>query len=142
MDECRFCSEVIKTHSFFETPNELVVYNTVPILPGHTLVIPKKHRENIHDLSPDEITSLFSTVNLVAQKLKEKYKAEGMNYAWNENLIAGQTIPHLHIHILPRHKDDMNPDPRNLYYRTEQNRKPLSTSELEETLEDLRKLFN
>lgn len=142
MSECAFCKkEVIEYQSFLETDNEYVLANKVPILPGHSLVIPKRHVQNIHELNDEEIKSLFSTVNKVSLKLKEYYQAEGLNFAWNEEFIAGQTVPHLHIHILPRKKDDMSPDPRNLYYRTEQNRNQLSSDEINSIINKLRSIF-
>lgn len=125
---------VLDNQVYFETENEFVILNKIPILPGHSLVIPKRPVLTIHELNPNEIKSLFSTVSLVSRKLKDYFKAEGVNYAWNEELVAGQTVPHLHIHILPRKANDMNPDPRNLYYRIEKNERT------EMNLEEIKKL--
>lgn len=134
--------EVLDNQVYFETEHEFVILNKIPILPGHSLVIPKRPVLTIHELNDLEIQSLFSTVKKASEKLKEHFKAEGMNYAWNENLIAGQTVPHLHIHILPRIENDMNPDPRNLYYRIEKSeRKEMDLAEIKRLQEEYAGLF-
>lgn len=137
---CAFCDKkIIRLQAYFETENEYVFYNNIPILPGHSLVIPKRHISSIQELSADEIKSLFETVKLVVQKLKKIYSAEGTNVAFNEGICAGQRVPHLHIHILPRKPNDMSPDPRNLYYRIEKQRKKLTEEEMNKVVNSLKK---
>lgn len=139
---CAFCDKkIIKLQLYFETKNEYVLYNNIPILPGHSLVVPKRHASSIQELNSDEIKSLFETVKLVAQKLKKIYEAEGMNFAFNEGSCAGQRVSHLHIHILPRKPNDMTPDPRNLYYRTEKQRKRLTQEEIRKMVASLKNKF-
>lgn len=140
---CAFCDrKIIKLQTYFETKNEYVLYSNIAILPGHSLVIPKKHASSIQELDGDEIKSLFGTVKLVAQKLKKIYSAEGTNVAFNEGACAGQRVPHLHVHILPRKPNDMNPDPRNLYYRTEKQRKKLTEEEMSKIVDSLKGSFS
>lgn len=141
--DCAFCdSNVIEKQHFFETDNEWVIQNIIPIVPGHVLVIPKKHVSSIQELSSDEIRSLFSTVKIVSQKIKQYYGGTGFNVAFNDGSDAGQTVPHLHVHILSRKPNDMNPDPRNLYYRIEKERHKLTEEELNEKINQLRNFFS
>ena len=140
---CPFCDqEVLGKQCFFETENEHVIQNKIPIVPGHVLVIPKRHVSSIQELNEDEIKSLFNTVKLVSKKIKEHYSEEGFNVAFNDGTCAGQTVPHLHVHILSRKPNDMNPDPRNLYYRIEKDREELSKEELRNKVTSLKELFD
>jgi diadenosine tetraphosphate (Ap4A) HIT family hydrolase len=138
---CPFCSPEIYQQTYFETENEIVIYNNIPILPGHSLIIPKRHIATFNELKKKETKSISNTIKQVTEKLKLHHNATGCNVAWNDGEDAGQTIPHLHIHILPRRKNDMDPDPRNLYYRTAKERKQLSEEEMKEITTHLRLLF-
>ncbi len=139
---CDFCNrQEMKSRSFIETKNEYCIYSNIPLVEGHSLVIPKKHVISIRGLSDNDIATLFKTVRIVAKKLNKIYKAEGMNFAFNEGAVAGQRIPHLHIHILPRKKDDMKIDPRNLFYREERKRKKLNNDQMNEIVGSLKKKF-
>lgn len=141
--KCAFCdTQIFKDQVYFETINELVLYNRIPILPGHSLVIPKQHLPTLNDLTSAQRVSLFNTVNKVSKMLKVVYKTNGINVAWNEGEVAGQTIPHLHIHLLPRQLKDMTPDPRNLYYRTEKNRLKIAEKDLNSIVKKLNKSFS
>ena len=139
---CAFCDEgVLNRQVFFETEKEVVIKNIIPIVPSHCLVVPKRHVASISELDSEEIESLFSCVKRVSSKLKEHYAGTGFNVAFNDCWDAGQTVPHLHVHILIRKADDMDPDPRNLYYRIEKDRKRLSEEEMSNVVSDLKKVF-
>ena len=105
--QCPFCSrENIERQKIFENVSELVLYNLYPAGKGHCLVTPKRHVSGIRELGDGEISSLFSTVRLVAEKLKRHLNPDGFNYGINEGDAAGQTVEHCHVHILPRFKGD------------------------------------
>ncbi len=92
----------------------------MPILPGHTLVCPKRIVEKFEELTPDEIQSLFLLVSEIKVALRKEFGATGFNIAWNEGVIAGQSEPHLHIHIVPRKPEDKGIaeyEPRKFLYR-------------------------
>jgi diadenosine tetraphosphate (Ap4A) HIT family hydrolase len=78
-----------------------------PVSQGHTLVIPKRKVSNYFDLSFKEQSACWFLVNLVKAELQKKYNPDGFNIGININETAGQTIPHAHIHIIPRYKGDM-----------------------------------
>jgi diadenosine tetraphosphate (Ap4A) HIT family hydrolase len=87
------------------------VRDAFPISPGHTLIIPKRHIGSFFDLSPDEREDLMSLVSNAKAELATEFKPDGFNIGINDGPVAGQTVPHLHIHLIPRYKGDMA-DPR------------------------------
>lgn len=105
ISECPFCSP--KSELIIE--NELVyaVYDNFPVSDGHVLVIPKRHTENYFELTVEEQIACFYIVNKVKTVLDKKYSPDGYNVGININKIAGQTIPHVHVHLIPRYKNDV-----------------------------------
>ncbi len=73
---------------------------------GHTLVIPKKHYKNFLECDKDTLTHLIEVAQSLAVSLTEKLHAEGMNVLSNINEVAGQTVPHFHIHLIPRYSEN------------------------------------
>lgn len=75
---------------------------------------------NFNDLTKEEVEDVFALQNKLRKSLQKTFKAKGFNYAWNEGELAGQVVPHFHLHILPRKKGDtgiMQYDPREFLYR-------------------------
>ena len=89
----------------------LVVRDAFPISPGHTLIIPKRHVGSFFDLSSDEREDLMSLLGTAKANVEAEFKPDGYNIGINDGPVAGQTVPHLHVHLIPRYKGDM-PDPR------------------------------
>jgi diadenosine tetraphosphate (Ap4A) HIT family hydrolase len=90
------------------------------VVPGHTLVVPRRCVACFDDLLPSEVTGILSIRAAVKIALRTAFDAEGFNYAWNEGVVAGQTVPHFHLHILPRRDGDtgvLGYDPRQYFYR-------------------------
>ncbi len=90
-----------------------------PIVPGHVLIIPKRAIDSANELTEREILCMFSIRRQLHPALKKAYAAEGFNYAWNEGKLAGQTVMHLHLHMLPRKKGDsgvLTYEPREFFY--------------------------
>lgn len=110
MDNCIFCKIINKEilgEVIFENQHVLGVLDINPCSDGHTIVIPKLHAEFIFDMSEDEISHLFSAVKKIAELLAEKlFSPEGFTIGINHGAVAGQAVPHLHVHIIPRSKDD------------------------------------
>jgi histidine triad (HIT) family protein len=82
-----------------------------PINPGHTLVIPTKHYENLLQMPSEEVGRLYSIVPAVAKAVVSAVKADGFNVGQNNGIAANQIVPHVHVHIVPRYADD-SPDGR------------------------------
>lgn len=80
--------------------------NLKPLLPGHILVSPLQVKPRLADLSQNEISDLFFTVTRVQETLRRVYEAEAFNVAVQDGEAAGQTVPHVHVHVIPRVKGD------------------------------------
>lgn len=81
--------------------------NLKPLLPGHILVCPLRRVQHIDQLSSSEVTDLFSTVQLCSRTLKRVYNASALNIAVQDGEAAGQSVPHVHAHLIPRRDGDM-----------------------------------
>lgn len=82
-----------------------------PVTPGHTLVIPRRVVATWFDASPDEKCAIFALVDAVKASLDRELQPDGYNVGFNAGVAAGQTVMHLHVHVIPRHHGDME-DPR------------------------------
>lgn len=82
-----------------------------PISPGHSLVIPRRHVASLADLSEAEFSSLWKVLADTRFELDREFKPDGYNIGINDGAAAGQTVMHLHVHVIPRYAGDM-PDPR------------------------------
>ena len=93
--------------------NELAVAipDAFPVGPGHTLVVPRRHVTEFFDLTGDEQTAVWRLVAIVRANLQETRKPDGFNVGLNAGAAAGQTVPHAHVHVIPRYTGDSR-DPR------------------------------
>ena len=108
MDDCIFC-KITNGNSekrIYENSNFFSVPDKNPIADGHSLVISKKHFENILDLQNSLGPELLDCIKNTALKLIKEKKAEGFNVIINNFACAGQVVNHAHFHIIPRKKDD------------------------------------
>ena len=109
MNDCVFCKIVnneIPTERIYENDNFFSMPDANPQVEGHTLVISKKHFENILELPTMLASELLDCIKETAVLLMKKYHAEGFNVMNNNFEVAQQVVPHLHFHILPRKKGD------------------------------------
>jgi diadenosine tetraphosphate (Ap4A) HIT family hydrolase len=77
------------------------------VSPGHTLVIPRRHVASFFELAPEEINACMALINEERKLLDEEFKPDGYNIGVNIGPAAGQSIFHVHIHIIPRYKGDV-----------------------------------
>ena len=89
----------------------LIVRDAYPVTPGHTLIIPRRHVGSFFDLTPEERTGLLALVDETRAGLERCHQPQGYNIGINDGPAAGQTVPHLHIHLIPRYIGDQA-DPR------------------------------
>lgn len=107
--ECIFCKIVkgeIPCDKIWEDENFLAFLDINPNAEGHTLVIPKEHFEKINDLEGIYSEKFISAISEVGKILMEKYNSEGFNVVLNNGKSAGQIVPHVHFHVLPRKEGD------------------------------------
>ena len=107
---CPFCS--IPQDRIIDS-NEMgfVIRDGFPISPGHTLIIPKRHVSSFFEISQEERESLLKLLDQAKKVTDQEFKPDSYNIGINDGAEAGQTVPHLHIHLIPRFKDDQG-DPR------------------------------
>ena len=109
--DCIFCKIVageIPSYKVYENEDVMAFLDIEPTSKGHTLIVPKKHFKNMEDIPVDELGKLMAGVKTVGTIVKEKFGAEGYNVMENNDPVAGQTISHIHYHIIPRASDDVN----------------------------------
>ncbi|CAK4081487.1 unnamed protein product [Aphanomyces euteiches] len=97
---------VSKAQIFYESSLSMALVNLKPIVPGHVLVIPKRRMDRFLRLDADEVADLWVTAQHVASRLQGHYTAEAFTFSIQDGKAAGQTVPHCHIHVLPRHQGD------------------------------------
>ncbi len=108
-DDCIFCKIAkgeIPSATIYETSEFKVMLDVAPANKGHALIIPKEHFDNIFQIDAETAGKLFSLATVVARALKEETNCEGMNIVQNNGAVAGQTVNHFHLHLIPRHQGD------------------------------------
>lgn len=103
--QCIFCSIIAKkipSAAVLETANVLAILDIAPMNPGHTLVMPKMHVETLVDLPSSEVGELFLAVQRVGTALMQGLGVAGFNVMNSNGSVAGQEVPHLHVHVIPR----------------------------------------
>lgn len=118
---CPFCTKRdAKKRVILENEYAWAFPTHTPIVPGHVLICPKRCIPKLDDLRDDEITAILELRSRLKFALRIAFGANGFNYAWNEEPIAGQTVPHFHLHMVPRKLGDagiLNYEPRAFLYR-------------------------
>ncbi len=109
-DHCPFCSLPID-RILCEDALTQVIRDGFPVSPGHSLIIPKRHCVSFFELTDEERTSLFRQLTEAKAALDAEFKPNGYNIGINEGIAAGQTVSHLHVHLIPRYHGD-RADPR------------------------------
>lgn len=108
--DCIFCKIVAKgeipSTNVYENENVLAFLDIGPTNKGHTLVIPKRHYENLLDTPDDDLKEVMLAVKKVAAAVIKGVEADGFNIQMSNKEAAGQVVPHAHVHIIPRFNDD------------------------------------
>ncbi len=112
--KCPFCLNDREDKAFYGNSMFHALYNRAPILPGHALIVTKRHISSFAKMSQLEMQSVMFFVNQVRQILQQVFPSDGFNFTLQDGESAGQTIEHLHFHIIPRVTNDL-PDPGDWY---------------------------
>lgn len=110
MTDCIFCKRP-ETEILAENDLALAFFDKYPVNEGHVLIIPKRHVESFFETTWEELAAINELLFAVKDKLANKFSPDGYNIGVNVGRAAGQTIFHLHVHIIPRYRGDV-PDPR------------------------------
>lgn len=108
-EDCIFCKLAngdIPTNSVYEDDDYKAILDMGPATKGHTIILPKNHADNLFELSDDDAQKVMMVAKKVATKLTDKLGAEGVNLVQNNGEVAGQTVMHFHLHVIPRYSDD------------------------------------
>lgn len=108
-EDCVFCKIIsgdISSNTIYENSEFKVIMDIAPASKGHVLIIPKEHYANIYDIDVETAGRLFQFATVVARALKKALNCDGMNILQNNGLIAGQTVFHFHMHLIPRYEGD------------------------------------
>jgi diadenosine tetraphosphate (Ap4A) HIT family hydrolase len=108
---CVFCDDTWVGDVVARSFTTLAVPDAHPLSPGHTLVVPRRHVQNVFELSSDEYDDVWRLVHRVRDMLLRHHAPAGMTVGCNDGEAAGQTVEHAHVHVIPRYPGDVD-DPR------------------------------
>ena len=103
---CKIANGEIPSHTLYEDGECRVIFDISPASKGHAIILPKKHAANIFEISEEDASKIYVVAKKVAAALSEELHCDGVNILQNNGEAAGQTVFHLHMHIIPRYKDD------------------------------------
>ena len=109
MENCIFCKIAngeIPSRTVYENEEFRVILDMGPATRGHALVLPKEHYADLFELPEEKAAAAFRTAKAAAAKISARLHADGMNIVQNNGAAAGQTVPHFHIHLIPRYEND------------------------------------
>jgi diadenosine tetraphosphate (Ap4A) HIT family hydrolase len=109
--DCPFCNPDAERELILESATAYAIFDKFPVNNGHTLIIPKKHCSDYFELSFKEQAACWYMLNKAKEILIQKFNPDGFNIGVNINESAGQTVPHVHIHLIPRYNGDVK-EPR------------------------------
>ncbi len=107
-NNCPFCNAAIQNAVFAASDNFYAVYNISPILPGHSMVIPKSHIPALLEMDDQLLAEMMTFSKKITRFLNEYFQTTGFDWSLQEGEEAGQSIRHVHLHIIPRRTNDMS----------------------------------
>jgi len=105
MNDCVFCS-LPKTVNIAENELARAFFDKYPVSPGHVLIVLKRHVANLFEATEEEMASIRNLLGRVKAQIDEQFHPDGYNVGANVGEVAGQTIFHLHVHVIPRYHGD------------------------------------
>ena len=109
-EPCEFCKIIRReapANRIYDDEQVVAFLSNHPVNPGHTLIVPKKHYENIYEVPDEEISRIFKVSKTIASAVKKAVNAEGIRIVQNNGEAAGQVIAHLHVHVIPMRKKQL-----------------------------------
>ncbi|WP_418747703.1 HIT family protein [Frisingicoccus sp.] len=103
---CKIANGEIPSSTIYEDDLFRVILDLSPATKGHALILPKKHMANIFEMDEETAEKVFVLASRIAKAMKEALNCDGLNIVQNNGEIAGQTVFHFHMHIIPRYNDD------------------------------------
>ncbi|ORX36338.1 HIT-like domain-containing protein [Kockovaella imperatae] len=100
---------------FFTSKLSLAIVNLKPLIPGHVLVIPRRVVPRLVDLGSEEVSDLFTSVQTIGKILEKTFQAQALTISIQDGAVAGQSVPHIHVHLIPRQSTDFNGNNDEIY---------------------------
>ena len=110
-DNCIFCKLAngdIPTNTIYEDEDFRIILDAEPVSKGHALILPKNHYRNLYELGDAEATKIMPLAKKMAKKMTDILGADGFNILQNSEEVAGQSVFHYHMHLIPRYKEAAN----------------------------------
>jgi histidine triad (HIT) family protein len=123
----------IPSRTVYEDDDVVAFLDANPLAPGHTLVIPRDHYETLSDLPDDDGAAVFDALHRLTPAVEDAVDADASNVAFNNGEAAGQEVPHVHGHVIPRFEDDGG----NPIHAIVGSRPDLSDDELDDIADDI-----
>lgn len=118
---CAYCEiPAIREREIVRNEYAWAFPTNMPIVPGHVLITPIRCVATLEEMTLEEVRAVFDLREKLKRTLIKAFDAQGFNYAWNEGKLAGQSVPHFHLHMLPRKEGDAGIteyEPRKFLYR-------------------------
>lgn len=112
MNKCVFCNQFIPNRkSLFENELAVAYFDEFPVSKGHVLIITKRHASTFFDITNEEQMAIIDLLNKCKEYIDKNYNPDGYNVGFNCGESAGQSVMHVHMHLIPRYKGDVD-DPR------------------------------
>lgn len=109
MSDCIFCKIAqgeIPSKTIYEDEKFRVILDLGPIARGHALILPREHAANLYELPDETAAAAFVLAKRIAVTLRDRLKCDGLNLMQNNGEVAGQTVSHFHLHVIPRYEGD------------------------------------
>jgi histidine triad (HIT) family protein len=103
---CKIANGEIPSKTVYEDENFRVILDLGPATKGHALILPKEHYANLFELPEDTAAAAMKVAKKLSAQMVENLGADGLNLVQNNGEVAGQTVKHFHLHLIPRYKDD------------------------------------
>ncbi len=103
---CKIANGEIPSRTIYEDDDFRIILDLNPATRGHALILSKNHYKNLYDMDDDMVSKVLPLAKKMVHHMQEKLKCDGFNLIQNNNEIAGQTVFHFHMHLIPRYKDD------------------------------------
>ena len=110
-ETCPLCASVTNSPLLASNQHAVAFFDAFPVSPGHALVVTRRHVADLFDVSPDEYAALWALLPDLKAAVERDHAPAGYNVGVNVREAGGQTVPHVHVHLIPRYEGDV-PDPR------------------------------
>ena len=103
---CKIANGEIPSKTLYEDEEFRVIHDLAPATKGHALILPKSHYKNLYELPDETAAKVMKLAKKMATTMTEKLGCDGFNIVQNNNEVAGQTVFHFHMHLIPRYEND------------------------------------